>query len=346
MNYFLNAGVWGNVFAVPAAVVDDYLKIAPGSAVKVLLYILRNNGRNISRDEITNALNLSPDDANDAFNFWEGVGIIGRNVQNTQPVPAKPDNDVKAGKIKTMTFEKSEVKPEKERADEIKPHIQNSSSGFQITPTEAEKLRQSSNEMKALFDMAQQALGNVINHTTIRSLVWQHEYLGLKVDVILMLLSYCASIGKTHIAYIETIAVNWSQNDINTLDKAQDEIQRMTNTNSFYSKMSTAFGLKRQPTPNQKKFFDEWHMKGYSADLISCACERATDLGKTMTVNYVNGILENWHKKGISTREGAETEIKSKRYGKTQENRSDQSYDINEFEKFAVTFSKNIKKEN
>lgn len=327
MNYFLNAGCWESVFAVPGAVVDNYIKLASGSAVKVLLYILKNNGRDVSRSEISSALNISEDDVRDAFNFWEGVNII------------KKQDDNQNTKIKNET---ENIEPVGENENLKLPKIQNSSSAFQITPKEAEQLKQNSREIKALFDMSQQALGNIINHSMIRSLIWQYEYLGLKVDVILMLLSYCASIGKTNIAYIETIAVNWSQNEIDTITKAQDEIQRMKNSNGFYSRMISEFGLKRQPTPNQKKFFDEWNNKGYSVDLISCACERATDSGKALSVNYINGILENWNKKGITTREEAENEIKN--FSKTIRYETEQSYDINEFDNFAVTFSKNTKK--
>ena len=109
--------------------------------------------------------------------------------------------------------------------------------------------------------------------------------------------------------------------------------------------MISAFGLKRQPTPNQQSFFDKWRLKGYSTDLIACACERTTDLGKTMTVNYINGILENWYKKGIRTREQAEAEIKSKKYAPSAAGRKEQSYNIDEFEKLAVTFSGNTKKD-
>jgi len=341
LNYCLNAGCWETVFAVPGAVVDKYIKLASGSAVKVLLYILRNNGREVSCQEISSALSISEDDIKDAFNFWEEVNIISRSASLapvTNTVPKVPEEKAPANASEKPAPKEAPVKTES------LPTVQNSSSSFQITPKEVERLRESSKEMKALFDMAQQALGNVINHTTTRSLVWLHEYLGLKADVILMLLSYCASIGKTHTAYIEAIAVNWSQNNINTLSKAQDEIERLNKSNTFSSKMSAAFGLKRQPTPNQQKFFDEWLLKGYSADLISCACERTMDLGKTLTVNYVNGILENWNKKGILTREQAEAENKGKQYVRTA-GRKDQSYDINEFESFAVTFSKNTKKE-
>ena len=95
MDYFLDAGCYGNIFAVPSAVVDNYIKLASGSAVKVLLYILRNNGRNVSTTEIAAAINIDPDDVKDAFNFWEGVGIIGNRgtEQSTASESARKDHN-------------------------------------------------------------------------------------------------------------------------------------------------------------------------------------------------------------------------------------------------------------
>ena len=48
MNYMINLGSWGSVFAVPSDVVDKYIKIASGSSIKVLLYFLRHCGEQLS----------------------------------------------------------------------------------------------------------------------------------------------------------------------------------------------------------------------------------------------------------------------------------------------------------
>lgn len=346
MNYYLNAGCWETVFAVPGAVVDNYIKLASGSAVKVLLYLLRNSGRNVSRTEISAALNVSEDDVSDAFNFWEGVGILNSSPSSASAVSVPVEKQEAPPQSRPVPARSETNEPAAVPQQNVKPAVQASSASFQITPSEIEKLKTSSKEMAALFDMAQQTLNTTINHTMVRSLIWQHEYLGLKPDVILMLLSYCASIGKTHTSYIESIAVNWSQNEINTLDKADMEISRLTKQHSFASQMMSCFGLKRQPTPNQQKFFDEWILKGYSSDLIACACERATDMGKTLTVNYVNGILENWRKKDITTREQATDEINSKKGSASYGSSEEQSYDISKFEDFAITFSGNTMRGN
>ncbi len=349
MNYFLNAGQWGAIFAVPDAVVDDYIKLASGSAVKVLLYILRNNGKNISEKKISSALNINTDDVRDAFNFWQEVGILGVQSQVTVKNSSVEDNSSpsKTESIPEVdTHAEDDNKTEKTQPKQSEPinknsnqnSAQNSSSNFNILPTEIEKLKNESKEIRNLFSVAQSSLGEMITHPMTRSLIWQHEYLGLKADVILMLLTFCASINKKNIAYIEAIAIDWYKNDINTIEKAEDAIERIVKSNDFYSKVYKAFGLTRQPTENQKKFFDQWYMKGYSTELIDFACEKMIDTGKKLTANYVNGILENWRKKGITTKEEALKE------GKNYKKEREPSYDVSRLEKkLAITFSENIK---
>ena len=52
MEFKANCGVWGTMFGVPCVVADNFLKLATGEQLKVLLYILRCSGRNCSDEEI------------------------------------------------------------------------------------------------------------------------------------------------------------------------------------------------------------------------------------------------------------------------------------------------------
>ncbi|MBQ9982188.1 MAG: DnaD domain protein [Oscillospiraceae bacterium] len=340
MDYFLNAGPWGAIFAVPNAVVDNYIKLASGNAVKVLLYILRNNGKQINISEICTAININEDDVKDAFNFWQEVGILGtltnEKKENKSDIQVQPPAPV------TEKTEKQEIKEKTEEAQKTPPNqapVKLSSSTFNILPSEIEKMKNESKEIKNLLEVAQSCLGGMINNTMTRSLIWQHEYLGLNIDVILMLLTYCSSVQKANIAYIDTIAIDWYKNDINTLEKAQNEIERISKVNTFNREVYKSFGLTREPTENQKKFFDQWRMKGYSTDLINFACEKMIDTGKKLTVNYVNGILENWRKKGITTLEQAQQE--NKNFKKKPESQ----YDVSEFTRdLAITLTENTNK--
>ena len=59
MNYKLNLGCWGSVFAVPSDVVDKYIKIAGGSNIKVLLFFLRHSGEQVTDEIIADALSMN-----------------------------------------------------------------------------------------------------------------------------------------------------------------------------------------------------------------------------------------------------------------------------------------------
>ena len=170
MDYYLDAGCYGNIFAVPSAVVDNYLKLASGSAVKVILYILRNNGRNINSTEIAAAINIEPDDVKDAFNFWEGVGIIGSGTSGRVKTAEKNMAD----RQETAHQNVNSVASENKTAKSAPPPVQATSASFQRTPTELQQLC-STSEMKAVLDMAQQILGSTINHTMMRSIIWLHH---------------------------------------------------------------------------------------------------------------------------------------------------------------------------
>ena len=54
MNYSINLGAWKSVFAVPSAVVDDYILLASSAAIKTLLYLLRHGGDSFSEKQIAN----------------------------------------------------------------------------------------------------------------------------------------------------------------------------------------------------------------------------------------------------------------------------------------------------
>ena len=76
MEYFLNTGRFGSVFAVPKSIVDNYIKLANEASIKVLLYMLRYNEQEHSVQKIASALNISTEQVEEAFLFWENSNIF------------------------------------------------------------------------------------------------------------------------------------------------------------------------------------------------------------------------------------------------------------------------------
>ena len=82
MDYFVNPSCFLSAFAVPVELCDKYLKLAKGEHIKVLLFMLRNNGGDLSEEQIAESLALSLYDVKEALLFWADAGIL-----NTKEAP-------------------------------------------------------------------------------------------------------------------------------------------------------------------------------------------------------------------------------------------------------------------
>ena len=76
MSYKIDLGQWGGIFAVPNSVVDNHIKLAGESQLKTLLYLLRHSGEDIDDSVLSEALNISADEAANAVDFWIERGLI------------------------------------------------------------------------------------------------------------------------------------------------------------------------------------------------------------------------------------------------------------------------------
>ena len=85
MNLTVHIPGFGQMFGVPNAVVDQYLKLATPSQLKVLLYLLRNNGQTVDHSEIAKALAISEELVEEAALFWSQTRRRKASRQRPQP---------------------------------------------------------------------------------------------------------------------------------------------------------------------------------------------------------------------------------------------------------------------
>ena len=76
MNLSVHISGFGQMFGVPNAVVDQYLKLATPSQLKVLLYLLRSNRPNLAHDEIAKALGIPEELVEEAVLFWSQTTLF------------------------------------------------------------------------------------------------------------------------------------------------------------------------------------------------------------------------------------------------------------------------------
>lgn len=320
MDYKINLGAWTSVFAVPSAVVDKYILLASGSAIKVLLFVLRNCDKELSTNDIAINLKLSEETVSDAINFWIQAGLLTDNEGVLEPNTeqsevAKPLSFVAKVENKAVNVRK---------VDERKVG--------ELSPSEIAERIEGSDEIKALFKTASMILGKPLNYTDQRTLLRITDYIGMNADIVIILLRYCKSIDKCNMRYVESVATAWVEEGIKTHNDADKKIAALKRKNKLASKIKTAFGIERNLSKTENEYIETWSVSyKMSFDMILAAYEIMCKNVSKISFAYINKILSNWNDEGIHT---VDKISESKKFKKVDND--DASYDLDEFEKMAL----------
>ena len=90
MSMKINLGAWNSIFAVPSSVVDEGLKFSDGVKLKVLLYLLRHSGEDVSEKDISRATGVNETDIPEAVEYWVMKGIFCKS--NGEIAPAQQED--------------------------------------------------------------------------------------------------------------------------------------------------------------------------------------------------------------------------------------------------------------
>ncbi len=199
MEIRLNMGKYSSFLAVPAEVVDKHLAAASGMYVKVLLAVLRANRADTA--QIAGMLSVPESEVVEAVRYWVQNGIFEEDAPQAKQAPAKSPAA---------------------KHPEVVSTVQS------LTPGEIRERVEQNQDVRFLFSMAESIFGSLLTSTQQRGLIYIHETLGLPVDVIVMALQYCVSIGKGNFAYIQKLCCGWADEEINTHARAEEYIRRQT----------------------------------------------------------------------------------------------------------------------
>lgn len=292
MNYKVNWSAADGAFAVPDNVADNYIKLASGKAVKVLIYIMRHKtADDDNAADIAERIDkhMSAEDVEDAFSYWEQVGVIcraGNTVRQTE-------SDVKNAAETTPSAAKNISAVSSQKSLER--------SAKMLTPQEiAERINQS-DELAFLFKSTEEILGKVLTYTEQRTLIWLHDFHSMGSDIILMIIDFCKSINKSGISYIERIAESWIEKDISTHEQAEAEIRRMQSAHSLGGQVVSRLGLKRNLTSKEREYVEAWDKSGITIELIEYAYEKTVNATGKVAFGYMNKILTDWNLNNLHT---------------------------------------------
>ncbi len=333
MGINIDLGKWGSVFAVPTSVVDEDLKLASAQQIKVLLYVLRHSSEIITEKSIASALDIDHDDVSDHIAYWKNNGVLSMQTttaENITEAKTPPAENVKPKKNVTETAEKSPrrlTRPTKPDSIFVAQRLNNDS------------------ELAALVNEVQEMMGKPLSSGDTATLVMLHDTDGLPCNVLLMLISYCKSIGKDNMRYIEKMAVSWADAEITTVERAEKLLEELEFAGKAWNTAARIFGISNSgsPTKTQKenayRWLNEWN---FNEDMLREAYERCVNQKGVFNISYTNGILKSWYKNNITTlQELADFEAKNQSVP-TVKPKSDTSsgkgasYDIDEYEDFSI----------
>lgn len=328
MEYRFNTGMWGSVFAVPNTIVDTYIKTASGNAVKLLLFLLRNSEKKFDEETLKSALAFkSMDDVNDALDFWKERGLVdysGGLVIRKQPITLSHVTDTPVVTNEQLTFELKKHDSVR-KVDASRP--------IRYSAKEIGESIKGSAQMEHLFTRAEQLCGRPLKNSEQQMIMSIVDYEGLNCDVASMLIEYCYSIGKTTPKYIQTLAAEWNESEINTIALAEEKISKLRSYNTVETQLKRDLEFCSAFSQNQKEFIDNWSNRmGFSVEMIELAYQMTMDSTGKASFPYMNKIIESWQQKGISTPQQVEQEKQNHK----RENDTTSSFDVGDLEKKAL----------
>lgn len=120
--------------------------------------------------------------------------------------------------------------------------------------------------------------------------------------------------------YVESVLRSWYDANIISVEDAKSSFIVRKDRYSIYRSVLNQLGFSnRQPTESEKQIIDTWVDEyNFSQELISYACSKSITTPNP-SISYINGIIENWHSKDISTIEDAKKEEEEFKSNKQKE---------------------------
>lgn len=276
--------------------IDTYMPAANGSYVKVYLYLLRclsgkSNGLSISF--LADRLENTEKDIVRALNYWEKVHLISvtRNTEGSitgismnEPVPS-----VSAPPEEPEALAASEEIP----APELTPAERPVYTSQQIAELS------DNDEIKWIMNIIEIYLERLLKPKDVQLILYLYDKVGFSAELIMYLYEYCISKHKKNASYIESVALAWASEGIDTVEKAEASAVMY---NSNYNAVNKAFGLSRAPGNIEKQYMNKWlNTFGFDISIIVEACNRTILNTQKPDFKYADRILENWHKKGVKS---------------------------------------------
>ncbi len=269
--------------------VEKWGRFAKPEYFRIYIYILsqyKKDKTTYTAEELAKILDIKEDRVESALEYWAMEGFIALS---------------KSGYV--FTEEKSG-----EERDTSAPRVI-AGARPSYTHTEIDRAAAKNNEISYLFRQAEKLMGKLLSSNDMEVLYSFVDWLGLPVEVIIMIISYAHANNKHSMRYIEKVAMDWADREINTYEKAEAYIKELEAVASKSRKICNILGIHdRALSTTEKKYIKIWtEEKDIPLDLIPIAYDKTMmKTGGKMGWAYMNKILCSWYDEGIRTQEELE----------------------------------------
>ena len=326
MTWDVSEGFQVSATLVSNLFIDQYMAGANGEYVKVYLYLLRHAGEMLSLGEIADALHYTEGDVKRAIAYWEKAGVLaGTGERKGKDAVRKNDG----GKEEDLAFEEnlSVAAPAPAKPVYSKELVRRLSGDEDFTQ---------------LLYIAQKYMNKVFTQRECQIFAYLYGELRLPSELLEYLVEYCVQNGHTSISYMETVALNWHQKGLVTVEEAK-AYSASFSKDSF--SVMKAFGLNdRRPADTEKRFIDTWFgAYGFSREIVLEACNRTIEAIHTPSFAYANKILTEWKKAGVKTLSDVEDldkirQLKEKDKGETKKKKGRAVNHFHNFEQSSTNY--------
>ena len=311
--YHIDFGIWGSIFPVPCAVADQHLKLCTGKQLKVLLLALRDAPAPVDLAQIARRLGIPPEEAADCLDYWRQAGLF--TTTEAPPAPAPAAEQTAQPAAPPPAAPPPSPIPLREEQTVAGQRITTLHSRAKLTPSQQNRLIRENPEIPPFLQLLQEVLGRPLTPYETEGFLYLHSGLRLPADYLLMAVQYSRDTGRDSIRQVERLVTGWVEKGVDTLEKAEAEIQRLVRCHGNEGIVREIFGIRdRALSAKEKRYIEGWFDElGYDAPIIRLAYDRTVDNTGKAAFPYLDKILRRWREKGVETPEQAAAEMESGR---------------------------------
>jgi DnaD/phage-associated family protein len=314
--------------------IDRYMCEANDAQIKIYLYLLRciNSDIAVSVDDMAERFNYSERDIVRALKYWDAKRVLSLSfnsrgsltciqLMDLKDTPEALDAAVPGYGETGYDDSTDAVSGRAGTGGNIQ--VVDFSNKREYTPEELIRFKNEPGVSELLF-VAEEYLGKTLRSDEIASIFFMYETYNFRTELIEYLIEYCANNKKKNIKYIESVAKNWAETGIETVEQAR--LRTGTIPAEVY-KVFGAFGISgRNPIEPEISYVFKWQkIYGFSIEMICRACEKTIMTIHSPSFEYTDSILSGWKEAGAY--ELKDVELLDAKHAKESERRPARSAD-------------------